>query len=250
MNPSDYHILNGDALREHFPSALGGEVIVARECLVDGPSQADTLEELYQKRAKFIAETYGGYSVQDYFNNAVVEFSKLQGIPAGSEVCLWFEDDLFCQVNFWFCLHLLEHHAKDVHIYLVRPREHTQYGFGAYSAKQLVELWQQRQPISEQLQLAQLWDYYQSRDLQALLATARSLQPQLPFILTAVEAHIASLPTGASLGRPLESLKQIVQELGTDDFGGIFKEFCKRQSIYGFGDVQVRRLYDELLAEE
>ena len=30
------------------------------------------------------------------------------------------------------------------------------------------------------------------------------------------------------------------------DFGIIFKEFCKREPIYGFGDLQVKRLLSEL----
>ena len=32
----------------------------------------------------------------------VPEFLKMQNIPENSEINLWFEDDLFCQVTFWF----------------------------------------------------------------------------------------------------------------------------------------------------
>ncbi len=31
-----YHILNGDSLKEQFPENIQGDIIVARECLVDG----------------------------------------------------------------------------------------------------------------------------------------------------------------------------------------------------------------------
>jgi len=46
--------------------------------------------------------------------------------------------------------------------------------------------------------------------------------------------------------RPVQSLKEIKEELKTDDFGIIFREFSKREAIYGFGDLQVKRLLDEL----
>ena len=37
-----------------------------------------------------------------------------------------------------------------------------------------------------------------------------------------------------------------MDELNTEQFGLIFKEFCNRESIYGFGDLQVKRLLDEI----
>jgi hypothetical protein len=41
-----------------------------------------------------------------------------------------------------------------------------------------------------------------------------------------------------------------MDELGTTDFGLIFKEFNKREAIYGFGDLQVKRLLDGLLNKD
>lgn len=46
----------------------------------------------------------------------------------------------------------------------------------------------------------------------------------------------------------MQALQQIIDELGTEEFTLVFREFCKREGIYGFGDLQVKRLYDELLA--
>jgi len=40
-----------------------------------------------------------------------------------------------------------------------------------------------------------------------------------------------------------------MKELETQDFGPVFREFTKRESIYGYGDLQVKRLFDELLQE-
>ena len=96
-----YHILNGDILKEQFPD-ISGELIVARECLVDGDVNGKNLAELYNSRAKFISKNYRGYSIRDYYEKTVPEFQKIQDIPENSDINLWFEDDLFCQVNLWF----------------------------------------------------------------------------------------------------------------------------------------------------
>ena len=101
-----YHILNGDALKEQFPPTLSGELIVARECLVDGNIQGESLEAFLTNRAKHI-ESYSQVPEGEYFKLTVPEINKIRNIAQGSKVYCWFEEDLFCQVNFWFVLHLL-----------------------------------------------------------------------------------------------------------------------------------------------
>jgi hypothetical protein len=44
----DYHILNGDALKGQFPSEIPGQLIVARECLVDGDVSGESLSEFFR----------------------------------------------------------------------------------------------------------------------------------------------------------------------------------------------------------
>jgi hypothetical protein len=46
-------------------------------------------------------------STEDYLNKTVTEFEKLNHLPDHSEVCLWFENDLFCQANMWFVISIL-----------------------------------------------------------------------------------------------------------------------------------------------
>ncbi len=240
-----YHILNGDALKEQFPEEIEGEIIVARECLVDGDVKSDNLDELFQIRAKFIAEFYGGHSTQDYYRDAVSEFEKIMAIPKQSSVNLWFEDDLFCQVNFWFVASLLEKITdSDTSVYLVRPQVHTQYGFAGLNQSELVSIYKNRIILREPGKVAGLWRSYQKGDTEALMNTANELRELYPFILPAVEAHMARIPTANNAGRPIESLTAIMKELKTDDFGTVFREFNKRENIYGFGDLQVKKLFD------
>jgi len=240
----EYHILNGDTLKNRFPKDISGEIIVARECFVDGSVIGENLKELFRTRAEFISNNYKGYTAQDYYNNTVPEFKKMQSITAGAEVNLWFEDDLFCQVNFWFVINLLS--KREASIFLIRPESLNQFGFGGLNKSALKSIYKRRVHLSRVGLLARLWHYYQKTEFEKLLETAKKLKDELPFILLAVKAHIARIPSANNLGQPAESLKQIMIELNTNNFEPVFKEFCKREYIYGFGDLQVRRLLVEI----
>ncbi len=241
-----YHILNGDALKERFPEEITGEIIVARECLVDGEVQSKDVEELFQLRAKFISALYGSYSVEDYYTNTVSEFEKIKNLPRQSTVFLWFEDDLFCQVNFWFVVYLLFHFVQDCTVFLIRPKVHTPYGFGGLNEAALKQAFAERVQLNHMDKIAHLWESYKNGALDNLLNTANQLKESFPFMLTAVNAHIARIPTENDIGRPAQALLDIMEELATEDFGPVFREFNKRESVYGFGDLQVKRLLDEI----
>ena len=93
------HILNGDSLKEQFPDELQGELIVARECLADGNVEGKNLDDLYKTKAQFIRKYYGDFTPDNYYKKTVSEFEKIQTIPPDSDINLWFEDVLFCQVK-------------------------------------------------------------------------------------------------------------------------------------------------------
>ena len=239
------HILNGDVLRESFSENIQGEIIVARECLIDGDLDGDNLNELFQTRAQFISGQYKVCSEQEYYDEAVSEFEKIQIIPEDVEINLWFEDDLFCQVNFWFVTNLLIQSERSNPVFLVRPKPHAQYNFGLLSESELMSIYEQRQIISDPNKFANLWDLYQKNKTEKLLNAAKEMENNYPFVLPVVEAHVARIPSSENLGRTSQTLIQIVKDLNTEELEPVLKEFTKRENIYGFGDLQVKRLLEQ-----
>lgn len=238
---NQYHILNGDALAERFPKDIKGERIVFRECLVDGPV-ASSLEQLFALRAPFMRQHY---EADDYSHKAAKEIAKIETIGVLDEVYLWFEEDLFCQVNLWFLVHYF---AKKgiANLSLVHPEPDSPYAFSTYDEAGLQGLFQQRQKLHSLDQWMALWQAYQQKDHKALQAAATHLATTYPFVTAAVQANIDRVPKDDALSRPLKSLQQIKAELQTDDFAPIFRAFCQREAIYGFGDLQVERLLQQL----
>lgn len=248
MTTDFYHVLNGDALAERFPlPGVAGELIVARECLVEGDVGGKDLEEIFATRARFIAQE-DGVDELEYFNGVATEFRSLLDIPDDADVALWFEDDLFCQVNFWFVCHVLQLRGLEgLRVSLVRPSEEHRYGFGRMGEEALVAAFHGRADIAEHVAgLAGLWEAYQSGDLEALRARSRPLAASLPFLDEAVEAHIDRFPADGGPGRPERTLLAIMEETGDPGFVPVVVEFWRREPVYGFGDTHVKRMYDRL----
>lgn len=237
-----FHILNGDSLKAQFPPDLKGGIFVVRECLVDGEVNAADLSLFYKQRKAFLCRYYGATEKQ-YEDQVQAEFEKIRSIK-DSKVFLWFEDDLFCQVNFWFTTSLLL--RKNNEVYLVRPQKLSTYGFGGLDQKDLLELYNTVVPLKQAVEIADIWMAYQKEDIPLLRQKAVQLSQEYPFILDAVEAHIQRIPSKDNPGRPIQSLQRIINQLGTTEFAPVFKAFCEEEAIYGFGDLQVKRLLDQI----
>ncbi|MEL7006475.1 MAG: hypothetical protein AAFN93_27690 [Bacteroidota bacterium] len=89
MSDINYHVLNGDALKAHFPDLIAGQKIVCRECLVEGDVHGEGLDVLFDVRAKYLSGTYDALEA-DYEGNVASEFRKIMAIE-NSEINLWFE---------------------------------------------------------------------------------------------------------------------------------------------------------------
>ncbi len=244
-----YHILNGDALADVFPAQLAGERIVARECLVDGDVHGETVEQLYATRSAFMCKYGEAYQPGDYEKKSIPEFERIRMIPENSEINLWFEDDLFCQVNLWFVLHVLCEKDQEQSIYLVRPSASIEFGFGGMSPEELVKAFEARVkiPASDLFHLKILWRHYQKDDFEKLLLLAKDFNQRYPFLFPAVMAHVERMETANGTETPERIIREIINELNTNDFGKVFREFCKRKPIYGFGDLQVERMWRQII---
>ena len=100
------------------------------------------------------------------------EFEKLLAVSLDDEVNLWFEYELFCQANLWFCLSLLT--EKEARIYRVAPvirNENDLWkGFGGLSEDDLKKCFEQRIRLSkDDINFGnQFWKAFSTKDFQSL----------------------------------------------------------------------------------
>ncbi len=243
----NYHILNGDALASQFPDSIQGERIIFRECLVDGPVNPTPTQELWQVREEFIRKNYPEASEIDYRTHSYEEILKIKSIPADAKIYCWFEEDLFCQVNLWFILNYLKTHPAEV--YLILPYPDSPYHFSTLGEKDLIQAFQTKAHSllnREREVLGNLWLHFQNENVFEALKIAGLFTERFPFIKPAVEAWRDMIPVGNFPGKPKAALLEISQNLRTNDFTTIFREFQKLLPEYGFGDLQVKRMGKEL----
>ena len=237
-----FHVLPGDAVVDTFrESGVDGEIVVCRECLIDGPVKADTLDEFWAIRERFLEESYPQTPVK-YKTQVVGELEKLIGLSSGCKVNLWFEHELFCQVNMWFCMDLLSDTAADVNRVLppVKTEADKWKGFGNLTPAELHLCFSDRIALlSRDIQLgAALWKAYSNGDHDELARLSQSEYAAFPFLKEVCDAELAKPE------RPREILDEITGS-GTHEFADIFASFADRAGVYGFGDAQVRRLLEE-----
>lgn len=238
------HVLTGDALLENFPTGkLKGSIAISRECLVEGPVKANTLEDFWDIREAYLSANYPESDI-NYQDEVAFEFNKLNDLKEGDEVNLWFEHDLFCQVNLWFTLSLL--YDKGATVYRVYPiiddPEELWDGFGPMSPEELLKCYEQKMPLStEDIQLGNsLWKAYSQSDNESLKTLSSTSNKAFPYLKEVCDAQIERP------GRPQKALKEIIDS-GNTSFKKAFMEFSQQEGIYGFGDLQVKKIYDQLM---
>jgi hypothetical protein len=186
----EVHVLNGDALAGGFP--FRGEIIICRECLIEGPIQAPTLEEFWNTRASYLSDAFNGHG-PSYFTDVSSELCKLQKQKPDAAINLWFEHDLFCQANLWFILHLLRDSRFSGSVYRVIPPTDGKdlwSGFGPMNEQDLEQCFRSRITLSPDDLLfgASLWDAYQAHDL----AQLKTLSITVPGFLSLSERSLRS----------------------------------------------------------
>ena len=245
-----YNILNGDSLAYSFPDTkIEGNIIVVRECLIDGNLSGDNLHDLWKSRARYM-----GLTETEYHNKVAKEFEKIMNVPDNAEFNLWFEYDLFCQVNMWFVISIINRLSIKKKVYAVYTsyldRNDKQFwnGFGQATSSELKICFAERIPLkNNDLQFGQdLWAAYKSDDLEELIRLAKNQSPAFPYLQEVVKAHVERFPKDGTEGRPERVLEEITKNISTD-FHRVFKEFWSRESIYGFGDTQLKELYDKVM---
>ncbi len=234
-----YHVLPGDSLVREFEEAgIEGKAIVFRECLVDGDISAASLDEFWNIRANFIELEYGGDPIQ-YRESVAYELERLTHVDDDDEINLWFEYELFCSANMWFCLDLLK--GCGAKVFRVMPvnvsPDDVWMGFSQHDAEGLKACFESRTAFTpEDLIIgSNLWHAFADKDSETLRDLGKYRSPSFPFLeeVTKAAAEIDH--------RPMEVIREVM-ETGATEMSEVFPEFKKRAGVYGFGDSQVERL--------
>ncbi|MEO5581990.1 MAG: DUF1835 domain-containing protein [Saprospiraceae bacterium] len=246
-----YHILNGDSLTERFKAThIPGQIVIMRECLIEGDLGGNTLTEFMDHRTRFLATTYDA-SPNEYSISGLI--GKILHAPNHTEFNLWFEYDLFCMSNMWFLLSLMKSLNSSKNIFIIYSFWTTPAGryrgFGPATAQNLID-WYSRRIQCEQkdLELAlALWNAYKINDVNTLEELSSTKSVCFPYLEEVCFAHIDRFGINGEPGRPEKRIKAILKEFPFADFNKVFMEFTRWEGIYGFGDLQLKHIFEKMI---
>ncbi len=242
------HIVNGLSTLETLDRTdIRGARITGDDIFAEGPVQ-DCLQTpaAWRTRAEYLQKHFG-ISKEHYLQRKEERERNLRSFAYHEEVVLWFESDLFCQLNL---LYLLQWFSKkqlgNTRLTLVCPGESTGakpfQGLGTLNPRQLTNLFEDRVEITEQQRkLAEkAWSAYSSPDPTQIQLLLQQGTEDLRYLHQVFSAHLERFPsTGCGLNRveakTLESLSH-----GPHKFSDLFTSVTGRETVlvHGSRDVQ------------
>ena len=241
------HILNGSSIEEPLrESGVPGKFFSFRDALIAGPIIAGLNKEQWrQLRVEHLASSYG--VEPNTCDQQLSEQSEaLESYSTHDEVVLWFEHDLFCQLNLLYLLDWFAHvDLAQTKLSLVNigefPGKENFRGLGELNEKELASLFPQRQMVTAtQLELASAaWRAFSSPDPTSLESILQTDTSSLPFLSTAMSAHLRRFPNTANGLGQIENKSLELVENGRELFSDLFPEFIATEPVYGLGDSQL-----------
>jgi DNA-binding transcriptional MerR regulator len=199
IRPTRLHVTNGESAGNTLrQTSLGGAVLPWQDALHAGPVPDVGRAELLRVRARFLSEC--GWGGQRALLSALERRDRqlVDALAGSAQVVLWFEHDLYDQLQLLDALTLAREHDAAPELIVVGsfPGKPGFAGLGELTADELEMLWPAREPAApETLDAAgEAWAAIRAAEPTALAEQATSAVPGLPFVAPALRRLLEELP--------------------------------------------------------
>jgi Domain of unknown function (DUF1835) len=195
--PSPLHVTNGDSAGNTLrQTALGGAVLPWQDVLHEGPVPAGPRRELLQARAAFVSACGWGSRRSILASLERRDRQLVHALRDEQQVVLWFEHDLYDQLQLVDVLALAAPDAPELIVVGSFPGRPAFRGLGELTADDLETLWPARAPAGQDTLAAavSVWAALRHPDPSALAEAARADLPGLPFLGLALLRLLEELP--------------------------------------------------------
>lgn len=247
MTTSYLHITNGDTTTQYLHKLkFKGDFITWREMLCEGKTTSDVGSEVFWKtRFEFLKSSYK-VTKKKFIDYTLKEYRSLCKHKFQEEIVLWFEHDLFCQINMLAVLSWLKRFRKGHRITLVTAGKvdgsEKLHGLSQLSEEQIHQHFNNRVELSQDdIEYADyIWQLYCS-DSPLRLETVHKFNPMSPFtyLEDALKAHLLRFPSTQNGLNHIEN--EILSAVNKNQYSNkeeLISHLLENQENYGFGDVQ------------
>jgi hypothetical protein len=193
------HVTNGDSTVETMRRVrVVGDIVPWRDVLHEGPVPALPPDELRPLRAAYLAAHAPVGEAEIEATLRARDERLAAAVEAGEHVVLWFEHDLYDQLQLLQILSGLPDRPVGVELICIGtfPGRPGFAGLGELGPEELESLWPVRAPVTyEHVHAARAgWDAFRGSDPRALARMAATPDPKLPFLAAALRRLLEELP--------------------------------------------------------
>jgi redox-sensitive transcriptional activator SoxR len=197
--PALLHVTNGESAGNTLrQTSLGGAVLSWHDVLHEGPVPAAPRRELLRRRAAFLSECGWGERRAILASLERRDARFLEALREGLQVVLWFEHDLYDQLQLVDALALAAEDGGSPELIIVGsfPGRPDFRGLGELVADDLETLWRDRTPATPEVLAAAVaaWDAVRAHDPVALARVASEGVPELAFFADGARRLLEELP--------------------------------------------------------
>jgi len=241
------HIHNGDSTAGTMKEAnFPGEHFAFREALVTGPTPSGlSKDEWIAVRADYLAEGVK-FDADKFQQDLERADAALDNISNHAEIILWFEHDLFCQINLAYLLdRFSRQNIGQSRLSLICigefPGKPDFRGLGELTAEEMASLFDTRHEVTAaEMNLAQkAWAAFCAPDPSVIEQLLTEDTSAMPFLRGALTQHLARFPSVKNgLGQAENKLLELISG-GRTKFLQLCLAFFKAAPAYGLGDTQI-----------
>ncbi|MBT8318444.1 MAG: DUF1835 domain-containing protein [Lutibacter sp.] len=250
------HVLNGDSTAQVLEkSKIEGDVIIWREMLCEGPVHKSVgSDEFWINRYSFFEEELR-ISRLEYYDTTIKEIVKLEDLSGYEEVVLWFEYDLFCQVNLMaLCTYLLANYVKKANYYLICTGEvkgkNKLQSLTDFKPSGFETLYETKIALSKtNLEFAkESWELYVENDFKKLDEFNFNKSAKFKYLQAAINQHLLLFPSKNGLNQISTKIFEILKSnaLSKEEIINTLLIWQQKETVYGFGDVQYNLYINKL----
>src|SRR3954447_23152867 len=241
--PTLLHVTNGESAGNTLrQTTLGGAVLPWQDVLHEGPVRAVPRRKLLAERAAFLSKWGWGSKGAILSSLERRDRQLVDALRAGTHVVLWFEHDLYDQLQLLDALTLARETGVVPELLVVDSF------LGPLTADELEGLWPPRRAATPETldHAATVWEAFRAPDPHELARLATQERPDLPFVAPALERLLEELPApGDGLsGTERRALKAI--EAGARTPIAAFVAAQELEDAAFLGDAWFFRILSEL----
>lgn len=247
------HITNGDGFTEVLKTLdISGDIITWREMLCEGKTTHEVgSETFWRQRYEYLNRAYK-VTKDTFINRTLKEYRNLCNQKSQEDIVLWFNKDLFCQINMIAVLSWIKKNRANANIYLIGSeveKNAISPHLSTMDKTELEKLYQEKLLLNkDDIEFGDyMWQLYCENSPIRIQSAIKQNNSQLQYLSSVIQTHLHRFPSLKNGLNELENKmlnKALYQNIETKD--QLVEAMLRDPGYYGYGDIQYYKMASKL----